>query len=211
MASWHYAFFFPSSVNALESEQLVDVLEEHSFELDQTARKLISIDDDGHFGEFGEEVPLGQSAFDELRRLLRDNVPLFIECRHAPAAANVVITLAVSFETQAANPHIYCGWPRNLFARLPDEITQDYWTIIREFAKACRAAYVVLVDDARDDFEDRFLEIDERRVLDTEVLHSYGHGIQAVWVDPSALGTRPEGVQEKLSREFSDGFLEYSP
>lgn len=81
--------------------------------------------------------------------------------------------------------------------------------MIRDFAKLSNAAYVVIVDDAPDNFEDRFVEVNGIRFLDTDVSHSYGHGIQSVWVDGTRSASTPEGIAPADSVDIGRDFRKY--
>ncbi len=95
------------------------------------------------------------------------------------------------------------------------EAENAYYSMLGRFARRCGAAYVVFVSDPTD-FEDRFLEIDGRRVLDTSVTPYSIAGIRytvdrvyEVWV---AAGQPPVvGLDAAIDADFdaSKGFYVY--
>lgn len=202
MASWHYAFFFPAAGQHLQPAEAIDVLSRRGLESDETISLSVVVDDAGHLLEVGDEVFLEKPAHEDLRHRLENDEQFVAEFR------NSEIIFTCGFATRSFNPHIYFGWPRKIFANLPESVQQEYWEMFRDFAKASGSAFVILVDDASD-FEDRFLEIDGRRFLDAEVSHEYGHGIRAVWVDVSIGAEPPEGVSNTAVTNIGDGFREY--
>ena len=203
MASWKYVYFFPSADRHLQPAKALDRLSCRGLEFDETLRMAKVIDDAGHLEHVDEEFGLRHPVIKDLQERLGQGQQFLVECR------NNEISIACCFATRSFNPHFFLGWSRSLFTRLDDSIQHEYWEMIRDFAKASSAAYVVLVDDAGE-FEDRFIDIDGRRVLDATVAHKYGHGIQSVWVDTSRQAELPEGIHRKPIGDIGDGFEEYS-
>ncbi len=204
MASWHYAFFFPSSTQQLRPELGLDVVSRCNLEFDNTIHLAASIDDSGHLAGVGEEDVLSKPILKALREILADGKQFLVECR------NTELFISCTFLHKSVNPHVFFGWSKRLFAELPDSSQQQYLNMLHEFAKQICAGYVILVDDAPDFFEDRFLEIDGRRSLDTQVNHQYGLDIRAVWADRSAGAECPDGVADRVTADLGNGFVQYS-
>jgi hypothetical protein len=116
------------------------------------------------------------------------------------------MSVSVEFLLGAPNPHVSLGWSRRRNGELPPLIQGGGWKAIRSFAKDCNAGYVVIVDDAPDHFEDRFIDIGGRRVFDTHVNHRYGLGIREVWVRSPVTSPLPEGVIYGDSEQLEEGF-----
>lgn len=203
MASWHYAFLFPPASSRLNPAAAVDVLSDFGLEFDTSFRAAVEIDELGHL-EHGEETPLGKSTVVNLKQRLCDDEQLIIECRNAE------LFFSCSFATQYSNPYVMLGWSKRLFQQLSLSRQKDYWDMLRQCAKQCRAAYVVIVDDPPDFFEDRFLEIDGQRFLENRLPSGNKYDIHAIWTDIELCGKVPEGVDESSRREIPDGFAEYS-
>jgi hypothetical protein len=203
MASWQYKFMFPLPSLPLKPAEAIHILCRRGLRFDDTVRLAVKTDEEGHFVDAGEESRLQQPILEDLRRRLENGEQFSVTCRNSEIANSVF------FATQSANPHISIAWSRNFFSNLESAAQSEYLTMVRDFAKASRAAYVVLVDDAPDQFEDRFLEIAGVRHLDVEVPHQYGHGIRSIWVDESAGAVIPDGVALVKGKEIGEGFVEY--
>ncbi len=203
MASWHYAFLFPSADGGLNSAATVDVLSDFGFEFDKSARGAVEIDELGHL-EYGEETPLGPIAMFELKRRLTDQEQLMIECR------NSELFFSCSFATRYVNPYMMFGWSKRLFRELPRSRQDEYWEMLRQCAKQGRAAYIVIVDDPPDFFEDRFLEIDGQRFLENQMPSGNKYDIHAIWMNIELSDRIPEGVDVSSRRVMPNGFVEYS-
>jgi len=210
MAAWHYAFFFPAAEHQLDAAAAVASLVKEGYEVSSLARCMVPTDDEGHLGEYGAEVELGEPPAEDLLDRLQNGEQLFSEISKHDASSNIVTTFACSVSTSAANPHLSFGWHKRLFEQLSPDVQNTYWMAIRNAAKVAGAAYVVLAVEASDNFEDRFLEVDGKRILDTECNHQYGHGIWAVWVNRSLGGDYPDGVADAVAINLGDGFVEYS-
>lgn len=203
MASWHYAFLFPSANSRLSPAGTVDVLSDFGLEFDESVRLAVEIDELGHL-EHGEETPLGELVLANLKQRLCEDEQFMIECR------NNELFFSCSFATQYSNPYVMLGWSKRLFHELSLSRQKEYWDMLRQCAKQCRAAYVVIVDDPPDFFEDRFLEIDGQRFLENQMPSGNEYDIRAVWTDGELCDKVPEGIDESSGREIPDGFLEYS-
>lgn len=203
MASWHYAFLFPGSGQQLLPSNGISDLNRFGLEFDATIRLLVQIDEQGHMLDVGDVVGLTPPITDDLARRLENGSQFSVQCR------NGALFISCTFATQTSNPFISLGWSRRLFGVLERSTQLAYWEMIRDFAKKISAAYVVIVDDACDNFEDRFVDVSGIRVLDTGVTHSYGHGIHAVWVDESLSARPPDGVSLDGSVDVGRGFRKY--
>jgi hypothetical protein len=203
MASWHYAFLFPGANSRLNPAGAVDVLSDFGLEFDESARAGIEIDEQGHL-EYGEETPLGNSELEELKQRLSADEPLMIECR------NSELFFSCSFATRYANPYVMLGWSKRLFRELRQTRQEEYWKMLRQCAKRCHAAHVLIVDDPPDFFEDRFLEIDGQRFLESQMQSGKQYDIHAIWTNVELCDKVPEGVDESSRRVIPDGFVEYT-
>lgn len=184
MASWHYAFLFPDSQQSLAPAGAVRIFSEFGCEFDQTIRPAVVIDDDGHL-EIGDEAALTREPVTDLLNLLSKDEQFTVECR------NQDLFFSLSFATRYSNPYILIAWSRKIFQRLERTSRHNYWQLLRKIANACNAKYVVIVDDPPDFFEDKFLEIDGRRVLDSRTSSGKRYDIRAVWASV-ALKENPQ-------------------
>ena len=200
MSSWQYAFLFPQSPNPLCPRNATRHLTDFGAEFDGSIRINAPIDDEGHLFNVGEEIDLREPFERELKNHLENGKSFSIQLRSTD------IVLSVEFILESRNPRISIGWSRHLFDKLLHTIQSDFWKAIRSFAKECNAAYVVIVDDAPDHFEDRFLEIEGRRMIDLDVNHGYGLGLREVWLQLSAMVTLPEGASYVGSEDIGEGF-----
>jgi hypothetical protein len=213
MGAWYYAYLFPGHERPLDAAAFVSSLVHNGFEVGNRAIELIPIDQEGHLGEFGDEIQLREPVADDLQARLRSGEQLFVEIQRVDRASDgvdTVTTFACGFELHTRNPHISFGWHRRLFLGLPRRTQQRYWQSIRDAARAANAVYIILMVEGVSNLEDRFIEIDGRRVLDTHCDHQWGHGIWAVWVDTSQGGECPVGVSDVVTADFGDGFVQYS-
>lgn len=208
MASWNYAFFFPPSNLELNAEMAVTALAQDGFEILNPVRRLVPIDDKGHLGEFGECVQLRPPYLQDLRDRLSKGEQIFAELSKHDGASNIVTTFACSFAIRTANPHFSIGWHKQLFSRLPEDVQRMYWMLIRDVAKSGNAAYVLHVEEASDTFEDRFVEIDGKRMIDAH--NQSNHGIWAVWIDRSLGAECPNGIVYDTASNLGDDFFQYT-
>jgi hypothetical protein len=203
MASWQYAFLFPDSQTRLRPAGAVGHLARLGLEFDSTIRLCVSIDEAGHLLDVGEEVSLTLPVLRDLIHYLEEGVSLSIQARSKE------IAISCQFFTQSSNPHISLGWSRRLFETLTVKSQEAFWMTVRAFARDCGAAYVIIIDDAPDQFEDRFIPIGDKRLLDMEVSHRYGLGVRQVWIKTSSVPTPPEGPSYERFEEIGDGFRRY--
>lgn len=204
MASWHYAFLFPGAGDKLSPAAAIDALATRGLRFADMIRLCVPIDQEGHLLDVGDEVPLREPFCDDVKLRLVNQQAFSVQLR------NSELIISCFFAINSSNPHVFFGWPRRIFDELDSNSQNQYWSMIRSFAALSKAWYVVLVDDAPDDFEDRFIEIDGIRYLDTSVLHSYGHGIQEVWVNEVWGASLPEGACLTGRYSVGDGFYSYN-
>ena len=203
MASWHYAFFFPAGEQQLSPDLGLGAASLCNLEFDNTIHEAVAIDDAGHMAGVGEEDTVCSPVLSNLESLLQEGRQFLVECR------NTELFISCNFLHRVSNPHVFFGWSKRLFSDIPERNQQRYWQMFQAFAKQIHAGYVVLVDDASDNFEDRFLEVDGKRFLDTECNHQYGHGIWSVWVDQELGGECPDGVAEATAVDLGNGVTKY--
>jgi hypothetical protein len=199
MSSWQYAFLFPQTPNQLRPANAARNLTAFA-QLDGSIRLCVSVDDEGHLLDVGEEVALSEPFERELTRYLEAGKSFSTQLRSND------IVLSVEFLLESPNPHISIGWPHRLFDELRPPIQVMLWNAIRSFAKDCDAAYVVIVDDAPDHFEDRFLDIDGKRVFDLHVTHRYGLKVREIWLQRSIMSVLPGGATYGESEQVGEGF-----
>jgi hypothetical protein len=180
----------------------MDVLEKDGFSFDCYANHAVVADDDGHL-EFVERVELVGGA-DELRKRLRAGEQILVECR------NVDIFFACCFAFKYSNPFMSFGWPSRSFYELEQSAQDEYWTMLRRVARACNSAFVIIVNEPPDYFEDRFLEIDGQRVIEKKMPNGFEYDILSVWVDDESLDPLPIGIDESVVPGFTGDFFQYS-
>lgn len=205
MSSWRYAFFFPNNDTTLKPERGISDLYRFGFKFDNKMRKYISVGEEGFLVDAGEQVEINGPIEIELQERLLKGEQFSIECR------NSELFVSCHFTAMSHNPCVYLGWIKNLFIALGNVRQTEFRRMLIEFASHIFASYVIIVDDASDNFEDRFLIIDGKRMLDTSVNHKYGHGIQEVWVDVANATEPPEGVSVEQSTIVGAGFVSYMP
>jgi hypothetical protein len=81
--------------------------------------------------------------------------------------------------------------------------------MLRQIAKACNAAFVIIVNDPPDYFEDRFLDINGQRYLENQLPDGYKYEILSVWIDGDSMDPWPVGIREDIPPKPADGFFEY--
>ena len=203
MTSWQYAYFFPGSTGVLSPSNALNVFAEFGLEFDSTIWELASIDEAGHL-EANRQIRLEGPPLKELQTRLSRGEQFQVECR------NRDILFTCSFDICYSNPHIVIGWSKRLFDALDVSRRWAYWRMLRKFAKLCAAKYVIIVDDPPDFFEDHFLEIDGRRILDNMTTRGNPYDIRAVWVDTESTDMLPEGICEGSGSRVVDGFREFT-
>ncbi|WP_157605042.1 hypothetical protein [Schlesneria paludicola] len=203
MSSWQYAFLFPQLPSQLRPANAVKRLTEFGADFDGSIRMCVPVDDQGHVLDVGDEIALREPFERDLIRHLEIGKSFSIQLRHPD------LVISAEFLLDAPNPHISLGWSRRLFKESPLMIQRDFWRVLRSFAKDCNAGYVVIVDDAPDHFEDRFIDIDGKRMFDLRLNHRYELGLREVWLQSSVTSTLPEGATYGDSEQLGDGFERY--
>jgi hypothetical protein len=203
MASWQYAFLFPASGRELQPAEGLGRITRLGFTFDETARLCEQIDAEGHLLDVGEEMHLEAPIEADLSRLLLSGTPLSAQAR------NDQLALSCQFFTPGRNPHICLGWSARLFADLGDDNATSFWAGLCAFAHDCAAGCVIVIEDAPDFFEDRFIEIEGIRFLEMEVEHTYGLGVREVWINLSLVSAPPEGPKYTSSFDLCEGFRAY--
>jgi hypothetical protein len=203
MATWHYSFFFPGTNQNLDATGSVDVLACFGLKFDNTVRLAVEIDEFGHL-EHGEEEQLVGEVRAALKKRLSERQQFLIECR------NDELVFSCSYATRYANPYIMLGWSKGMFRNLSESRQSEYWEMLVRCAKQCSAAYVIIVDDPPDFFEDRFLEIDGQRFLENEMPSGKKYDIRAIWIDFELCERVPLGIDASSRRELPFGFFRYS-
>lgn len=209
MPSLDAAVFFPGHREILTPALAVDELMCRGLKLGPKIRLMERVDPEGHLLDTGSEVVLTAPLWDDLKgRLLAQE-------SFSAVIGNSEMTFDCFFAPISFNPHIDINWPRRWFNELPMEAAKAYYSMLGRFARRCGAAYAVFVSDPTD-FEDRFLEIDGRRVLDTSVTPYSIAGISytvdrvyEIWV---ADGQPPVvGLDAAIDADFdaSNGFYVY--
>lgn len=199
MSSWQYAFLFPPKRNKLRPELGIDALITLGFIFDDKIRLCLPIDDNDHWLDIGEQIPI--TSLTDLRHYFEQPKSISIQARSPD------ITVACHFLLESQNPNISFGWPRGLFAEMSSLSQRLFWDAIRGFSRGCGAAYVIIIDDAPDEFEDRFVQVDDERMLDMHVNHDYGLGVREIWLQSSFNVALPEGpAYEEKPLMIGDGF-----
>ena len=93
---------------------------------------------------------------------------------------------------------------------LAESSQQAYRKMLRNFAKRCKATYVIIVTEPHDFFEDHFLEIDGQRFLESVTPSGKKYDIQSVWIDMDSSDKLPEGINETPRSAVGSGFMEFS-
>lgn len=203
MASWKYLFLFPGPGDRLVPSKAVTNTITLGTEFESKARMAVQIDDAGHLLDIGDEVMFSSPNSLDISHRLDEGDSFSIQARIAD------LPMSVQFFIGSPNPHICIGWSRRLFKEILIETKEVIWKTLCRFALDCNASYAIVVDDAPDLFEDRFLEIDGKRILDMESHHEYGHRVREVWTRSSMALLPPEGPTYSGPKSNSDGFVKY--
>lgn len=202
MGSMYYAYMFPSAGQQLCPANLIRILADQGFAFDSSAYVGAAVDAIGHIA-FGDEVKLGDRPDDELASRIIKGEQCQVQCSDAD------LFLIVSFVQQSWNPHLVIGWPRRLFSALPQERQQAHWRLLRGVAAASKASFLIVVIDPPGYFEDRFIELDGRRILDRERADGLEVEIQEIWIRADVVDAIPEGVHGPPKGDIEEGFQEY--
>lgn len=203
MSSWFYLTYFPAPHEKLTLEKAIELIPVHGIEIRGDVLEAEEIDDLGHWDFLKGGLPLGSSPVDEINKRLLEKKQFQIEC------TNEDILFYCGFLLQINNPHfIICG-SRRFFNDLSQDSYYHYWDMMVRIAVEANAGYVLYSVDT-EDVEDRFLEVDHKRIIDLESDEKYGHRIGSVWVNsykPNA--TIPIGLDPSLVDELGYGFHKF--
>lgn len=203
MSSWEYVFLFPQLPNQLRPAKAVPRLAEFGAEFDGSIRMCIPIDDKGHLLDVGNKIDLNIPFDKDIVRFLEDGKSFSVQLR------SEYQFFSVGFIMETQNPHISIGWPSRLFEEAPTTAKTEFWNAIRLFAKDCGADYVLIIDDAPDQFEDRFVDINGKRIIDLQVNHRFGLALKEIWLQSKGFSTLPEGALYGEPEYIGDGFNRY--
>jgi len=187
MGSWRYAYFFNDAEQALEPAGILKTFEDAGFSFGEKLLSARVVDKEGHVEFTGEQKPFPAASFDASNQL-GEGAQFQVEC------FNEDLFFALCFTTKYVNPFIVIGWSNRLFHRIAADRQAGYMRMLRQAALACNAAYVILVDDPPDYFEDRFLDIDGKRFLDPLMPSGERYEIREVWARENLKHLPPEGV-----------------
>jgi hypothetical protein len=203
MSSWHYAYFFPGPARPLRPAHAVTVFSGAGLVFDEVVYMAKVVDDEGHL-EAAEESRLAGNIEEELIRQLETGAQLLVECR------NRDLFFAVFFATgHGFNPHVMIGWSRRRFRALDPATQERYWQLLRRVARAIDAAFVAVINDPPDYWEDRFLDVDGQRVIEPRRPSGAIDDIVSVWVRDDAGVRPPAGVDVASAQPLGDGFTAY--
>jgi hypothetical protein len=203
MGSTYYAYMFPGVGQFLQPFDAVRTLANNDFVFDGSIYQATAIDAHGHV-EYGDEIELTKMPIGEIEQRLRNVEQFQVQCRNSD------IFFAVSFGTRSFNPHVLTIWSRKIFARLPQKLQERYWRLIREVAHACNATYLITIIDPPDYFEDKFLEVDGRRILDRRLSSGNEYEFHSLWIRIDSTDASPDGVSEATTGNVGEGFEEHS-
>ena len=207
MSSWFYLNYFPAPHEKLTPEKAIELIPDHEIIIREEVLEAEEIDELGHWEFLKDGLPLGSSPVNEIQKRLLNQEQFNIEC----ASHDILFYCGFLLETK--NPcFLICG-SRRSFNDLSQERFDYYWNMMVQIAAKANAGYVLYSVDT-EDVEDRFIEIDNKRVLDLDLkLESekkYGHGIGSVWVNSNkSNATVPIGLDPTSIDELGHGFREY--
>jgi len=203
MSSWFYLTFFPAPHDKLTPEKTIELIPEHGINISEEVLETGEIDELGHWEFLKNGLPLGSSPVNEIQKRLLNQEQFQIEC------ANQEILFYCGFLLFINNPYFTICGSRRFFNDLSQERFDYYWNMMVQIAAKANAGYVLYSVDT-EDIEDRFLEVDDKRILDLESDEKYGHGIGTVWVNSNkSNGTVPNGLDPSSFDELGYGFREY--
>lgn len=207
MSSWFYLIYFPAPHEKLTPEKVIALIPEHGIEISEDVLEAEEIDEYGHW-EFLKGGPsLGVSPVNEIQKRLLEKNQFQIEC------TNQEILFYCGFLLHINNPYFNICGSRRIYSDLSQERFNYYWNMMIQIAARANAGYVLVSFDT-EDVEDRFIEIDNKRVLDldlkSESEKKYGHGIVSVCVNSNkSEATLPIGLNPDSFNELEYGFREY--
>src|SRR5688572_14731237 len=114
MASWRYAFFFPTTGRPLKPDLAIRELIQSGLEIDSMIRLYVPIDAAGHLLDSGDEIPLSPPIDQDVQHRLAAGEQFSVHC------SNQHLSLSCHFPTKAPNPSVWFGWSKSLFSGLPE-------------------------------------------------------------------------------------------
>ena len=203
MSSWFYLNYFPAPHEKLTPENAIELIPEHGLNIREDVLEAEEIDELDHWEFLIDRLPLGPSPVDEINKRLLEKKQFQIEC------TNEEILFYCGFLLQINNPHFIICSSRKFFNGISQERFDFYWDMMVLIAAKANAGYVLYSVDT-EDVEDRFIEVDNKRILDLESKEKYGHGIGSVWINSKILNaTVPIGLDPISIDELGHGFREY--
>lgn len=197
MSTWHYAYFFPMARCELRPAAALSLFEDHGLEASDTIAPHVMLDD-GHSDPSGKPVRLSEPFATSIRLRLGlgeqfqacwNNKDLFFYC---------------DFAHLGRDPHVNIAWSRRLFDSC-DEIAQHrYKEMLLDLAKAMGAAYVIIVAEPWDYFEEYFRTVEDHKVLECRLESGEYFEIIEVWIDNALVSDVPEGVDAPVLEARGD-------
>ncbi|KYF65238.1 hypothetical protein BE11_24805 [Sorangium cellulosum] len=194
---------FPGHGEHLLPAAAIDALAQSGLVFDPWMYPAIVVDEAGHL-EHGDKVELAGPPAEELEERAVRGEQFLAECRDRALAFTLLL------HAKYTNPYMALGWSRRLFRNLSHDEQERYWKLIRVVAQRSNAAYIIVVNDPPDYFEDRFLEVDDRRWLDKQLPSGATYDFRAIWISTRAASALPEGVSSLPGNDVGEGFREYS-
>jgi hypothetical protein len=193
MSSWRSAFLFPGHQDPLTPDRGILALLRNNFHSARSIRLCVLYDDQGHLIDTGDEVDLGADPDSKLVLTAAQGEQFSVEFSLG------AMPVSCQIKTRSANPHIAIAWPNRQFERAEPSAQNQFLRAIGDCANDSQATFVLFVDDAPSEFEDRFVCLDHEWSLDTSINHKYGHGIREIWIHVSYQG---QHIHEHVSGEI---------
>ncbi len=201
MSQWIYAYLFPGPKQELKPVEIFDGFTNFGFEYDSRMITL-NVDRDGHCVE--DEIQEYRDTT-TIRKLLNRGKSLSVTCR------NNQLWISCNFAISAANPHIFLGWSSKCLRLLNEVERTAYYTHLRTASKKAQAAYVVFMEEVPDFFEDRFVPLDDIRLIDFSLPSGKLEPIHEIWIDHQIGGVIPQGADFFEGKEIGKSFFQYIP
>jgi hypothetical protein len=188
MATWYYAYFFPDCEQELEPVSALAEITQHGLSFQDKYTLLDLVDEDGHSEATGPVRRLHANGTAELARLLDHKEQLQI------MANNNEFWMYCTFNNNAENPHIVFSWSKSIFESLGEDARLNHRSLMLSFARKAKAPFVIILPESGGYFEDHFIKMDGRRVLDVRLPDMAEYQVREIWIDPNMIQEFPFGV-----------------
>lgn len=211
MGVWLTLFLFPGENSALKGELALPVFKNHGIKLNDPM-PLELMEDGFLLARLSETYSHENESTEEtVERILKNDINCEVGFGDQQVYGSCGFHIAPPRPNW--NSHIVIAWPKKTYYEvvLENDLKTKYRNLLKEFAKAVKAPYLVFSEEAAENFTNCFEEIDGTRYFDAALLmkNPWPMRVYEVWVDHKNGGKKPIGFPLHKGIDIGNGFVKY--